>query len=44
VKIGALQEAGFKFVVKQLPVQANPYNQQYLDDKINLGKHRLKFL
>jgi GTP cyclohydrolase II len=44
VKIEALQEAGFKFVVKQLPVQANPYNQQYLDDKINLGKHRLKFL
>lgn len=44
VKIEALQEAGFKFVVKQLPVEANPYNQQYLDDKINLGKHRLKFL
>lgn len=44
VKIEALQEAGFKFVVKQLPIEANPYNQQYLDDKINLGKHRLKFL
>jgi 3,4-dihydroxy 2-butanone 4-phosphate synthase / GTP cyclohydrolase II len=44
VKIEALQEAGFKFVLKQLPVEANPYNQQYLDDKINLGKHRLKFL
>ena len=44
LKIEALQEAGFKFVVKQLPVEANPYNQQYLDDKINLGNHRLKFL
>lgn len=44
LKIEALQKAGFKFVVKQLPVEANPYNQQYLDDKINLGKHRLKFL
>lgn len=44
VKIEALQEAGFKFEVKQLPVEANPYNQQYLDDKINLGNHRLKFL
>lgn len=43
-KINALQEAGLRFVVKQLPVEANPYNQQYLDDKINLGKHRLKFL
>lgn len=43
-KINALQDAGFQFVVKQLPVEANPYNQQYLDDKINLGKHRLKFL
>ena len=44
VKIEALQEAGFQFEVKQLPVEANPYNQQYLDDKINLGNHRLKFL
>jgi len=44
VKIEALQEAGFKFVVKQLPIEANSHNQQYLDDKINLGKHRLKFL
>jgi len=43
-KINALQDAGFQFVVKQLPVEANPYNQQYLDDKIKLGKHRLKFL
>ena len=43
-KINALQAAGFQFVVKQLPVEANPYNQQYLDDKINLGNHRLKFL
>ncbi len=44
LKIEALQEAGFQFEVKQLPVEANPYNQQYLDDKINLGNHRLKFL
>lgn len=44
VKIEALQEAGFQFVVMQLPVEANPYNQQYLDDKIKLGNHRLKFL
>lgn len=43
-KINALQEAGFRFVVKQLPVEANPYNQQYLDDKIKLGNHRLKLL
>jgi len=43
-KINAMQDAGFKFVVKQLPVEANPYNQQYLEDKINLGNHRLKFL
>jgi 3,4-dihydroxy 2-butanone 4-phosphate synthase/GTP cyclohydrolase II len=43
-KINALREAGFKFEVKQLPVEANPYNQQYLDDKIKLGNHRLKFL
>jgi 3,4-dihydroxy 2-butanone 4-phosphate synthase/GTP cyclohydrolase II len=43
-KINALQEAGFTFDLKQLPVEANPYNQQYLEDKINLGKHRLKFL
>ena len=26
-KINALREAGFKFEVKQLPVEANPYNQ-----------------
>jgi GTP cyclohydrolase II len=44
LKINALQEAGFTFVIKQLPVEANPYNQQYLDDKIKLGNHRLKFL
>jgi len=43
-KINALLEAGFKFVVKQLPVEANPYNQQYLDDKIKLGNHRLNIL
>ena len=43
-KINALREAGFKFEVKQLPVEANPYNQQYLDDKIKLGNHCLKFL
>ena len=43
-KINALREAGFQFEVKQLPVEANPYNQQYLDDKIKLGNHRLKFL
>jgi hypothetical protein len=43
-KINALQDAGFRFVVKQLPVETNPYNQQYLDDKIKLGNHRLKFL
>jgi 3,4-dihydroxy 2-butanone 4-phosphate synthase/GTP cyclohydrolase II len=43
-KINALQEAGLRFIVKQLPVEVNPYNQQYLDDKIKLGNHRLKLL
>jgi 3,4-dihydroxy 2-butanone 4-phosphate synthase/GTP cyclohydrolase II len=41
-KIKALTNAGFAFNVVQVPVIANDQNKQYLNDKINLGKHSIQ--
>jgi 3,4-dihydroxy 2-butanone 4-phosphate synthase/GTP cyclohydrolase II len=41
-KINALKEAGLDVEVLHLPVEKTPYNQQYLTDKINIGKHTIK--
>jgi GTP cyclohydrolase II len=40
-KIAALKLAGFSFVQKTVPATINPYNQQYLFDKRNIGQHQL---
>lgn len=41
-KINALTTAGLAFNVLQVPVNANDQNKQYLNDKINLGKHSIQ--
>ncbi len=41
-KIKALTNAGFAFNVLQVPIIANEQNKQYLNDKINLGKHSIQ--
>lgn len=41
-KINALSDAKFSFTILQVPVTSNNSNQQYLKDKIELGKHTLK--
>jgi len=42
-KITALTKAGLKFNVMQVPVTSTNQNQQYLSDKIEFGKHTIKF-
>jgi 3,4-dihydroxy 2-butanone 4-phosphate synthase/GTP cyclohydrolase II len=42
-KIAALTKAGLKFNVMQVPVTSTNQNQQYLSDKIEFGKHTIKF-
>jgi len=42
-KINALTKAGFSFNILQVGVTTNSYNQQYLTDKIEMGKHTIKF-
>lgn len=42
-KIKALQTAGFEFEVVQMPVNKNSNNENYLNDKINLANHSIKF-
>jgi GTP cyclohydrolase II len=43
-KINALTKAGFSFNILQVGVTTNSYNQQYLTDKIEIGKHTIKFI
>ena len=43
LKIKALTDAGFAFNILQVPVTSNEKNAQYLNDKIELGKHTIKF-
>jgi len=43
LKIKALTDAGFIFNILQVPVTSNEKNTQYLNDKIDLGKHTIKF-
>jgi 3,4-dihydroxy 2-butanone 4-phosphate synthase/GTP cyclohydrolase II len=43
LKIKALTDAGFAFNILQVPVTSNEKNTQYLNDKIELGKHTIKF-
>lgn len=43
LKIKALTDAGFTFNILQVPVTSNEKNTQYLNDKIELGKHTIKF-
>ena len=42
-KINALTKAGFSFNILQVGVTTNSHNQQYLSDKIEIGKHSIKF-
>ena len=42
-KINTLTKAGFSFNILQVAVTANSHNQQYLSDKIEIGKHSIKF-
>jgi 3,4-dihydroxy 2-butanone 4-phosphate synthase/GTP cyclohydrolase II len=41
-KINALTKAGFSFNILQVGVTTNSHNQQYLSDKIEIGKHTIK--
>ena len=43
LKVKALTDAGFTFNILQVPVTSNEKNAQYLNDKIELGKHTIKF-
>jgi 3,4-dihydroxy 2-butanone 4-phosphate synthase/GTP cyclohydrolase II len=42
-KKNALQNAGFTFDILQVGITPTSHNQQYLSDKIELGKHTIKF-
>jgi 3,4-dihydroxy 2-butanone 4-phosphate synthase / GTP cyclohydrolase II len=42
-KANALINAGFKFNILQVGVTTTIQNQQYLDDKVEIGKHTIKF-
>jgi 3,4-dihydroxy 2-butanone 4-phosphate synthase/GTP cyclohydrolase II len=42
-KINALTKAGLTFNILQVGVTTNSHNQQYLTDKIEIGKHTIKF-
>ena len=42
-KINAITKAGFLFNILQVGVTQTTHNQQYLSDKIEIGKHTIKF-
>jgi len=42
-KINAITKAGFSFNILQVGVTSTSHNQQYLSDKIEIGKHTIKF-
>jgi 3,4-dihydroxy 2-butanone 4-phosphate synthase/GTP cyclohydrolase II len=42
-KINAITKAGFLFIILQVGVTQTTHNQQYLSDKIEIGKHTIKF-
>jgi len=42
-KVDALTKAGFSFNILQVGITASSHNQQYLTDKIEIGKHTIKF-
>ncbi len=42
-KINAITKAGFLFNILQVGVTSTSHNQQYLTDKIEIGKHTIKF-
>ena len=42
-KVNALTKAGFTFNIMQVGVTPTSHNQQYLSDKIEIGKHTIKF-
>lgn len=42
-KVDALTKAGFSFNILQVGITATSHNQQYLTDKIEIGKHTIKF-
>jgi 3,4-dihydroxy 2-butanone 4-phosphate synthase/GTP cyclohydrolase II len=42
-KINALSKAAFSFNILQVGINSTIHNQQYLSDKIELGKHTIKF-
>ena len=42
-KINAITKAGFLFNILQVGVISTSHNQQYLTDKIEIGKHTIKF-
>ena len=42
-KVNALTKAGFTFNIMQVGVTPTTHNQQYLSDKIEIGKHTIKF-
>ncbi len=42
-KVNALTNAGFIFNILQVGITATSQNQQYLNDKVEIGKHTIKF-
>mgnify|MGYP000698671079 FL=1 len=42
-KVDTLTKAGFSFNILQVGITATSHNQQYLTDKIEIGKHTIKF-
>jgi len=42
-KVIALTNAGFSFNILQVGVTSTSQNQQYLNDKVEIGKHTIKF-
>jgi 3,4-dihydroxy 2-butanone 4-phosphate synthase/GTP cyclohydrolase II len=42
-KINAITKAGFLYNILQVGVTQTTHNQQYLSDKIEIGKHTIKF-
>jgi 3,4-dihydroxy 2-butanone 4-phosphate synthase/GTP cyclohydrolase II len=42
-KVEALKNAGYSFNIMQVGVTSTIQNQQYLNDKVEIGKHTIKF-
>jgi 3,4-dihydroxy 2-butanone 4-phosphate synthase/GTP cyclohydrolase II len=42
-KVNALTKAGFIFNILQVGITSTSQNQQYLNDKVEIGKHTIKF-